>query len=208
MTDDPSGGWEAIAANFIAGRSDIGSGVVRQWAKSLRPGADVVDIGCGSGVPISLALVREGLVISGIDASPTLLSAFRQRFPEAPAACEPAQHSAFFGRKFDAAVAVGLIFLLSEDDQRKVIKNVARALPVQRSARPVRMEGHPDRPAFPVAGRDELRSTARRCGDASHGYLRGRRRKSLFRCRKSRVNVEFGRTGASWDTYPPKGDRR
>ena len=128
MTDDPSGGWEAIAANFIAGRSDIGSGVVRQWAKSLRPGADVVDIGCGSGVPISLALVREGLVISGIDASPTLLSAFRQRFTEALAACEPAQHSAFFGRKFDAAVAVGLIFLLSEDDQRKVIKNVARAL--------------------------------------------------------------------------------
>jgi len=128
LADDPSGGWEAIASNFIAGRSDIGSGVVRQWAKNLRPGADVVDLGCGSGVPISLTLVQEGLAISGIDASPTLLSAFRRRFPEAQAACETVQSSTFFGRKFDAAVAVGLLFLLSEDDQRQVIKSVARAL--------------------------------------------------------------------------------
>ena len=128
MIDDPSGGWEAIASHFIAGRSDIGRGVVRQWAKSLRPGGDVVDIGCGSGVPVSLTLVQEGLVIFGIDASPTLLAAFRRRFPGAHAACEAAQSSTFFGREFDGAIAVGLMFLLSEDDQRTVIDSVGRAL--------------------------------------------------------------------------------
>lgn len=128
MIDDPSGGWEAIANDFIAARSDIGSEVVRHWTKNLRPGGDVVDIGCGSGAPISLTLAAEGFEVFGIDASPTLLSMFRRRLPGAQSACEAAQSSTFFGRKFDGAIAVGLMFLLSEDDQRKLIDNVARAL--------------------------------------------------------------------------------
>jgi cyclopropane fatty-acyl-phospholipid synthase-like methyltransferase len=120
--------WEAIAEEFIAARSDIGSDVVRQWAKGLRPGSEVVDIGCGSGAPVSQILSEAGFMVFGIDASPTLLSAFHRRFPEAPATCETVQNSNFFGRKFDGAVAVGLMFLLSEQDQRKLIEKVGQAL--------------------------------------------------------------------------------
>ena len=89
--------WEAIAEEFIAARSDIGSDVVRQWAKGLRPGSEVVDIGCGSGTPVSQTLVEAGIMVFGIDASPTLLSMFRSRFPESPATCEMVQSSNFFG---------------------------------------------------------------------------------------------------------------
>jgi 2-polyprenyl-3-methyl-5-hydroxy-6-metoxy-1,4-benzoquinol methylase len=128
MTEDASGDWEAVAMDFAAARSDIGSDVVRRWATSLRPGGDVVDIGCGSGEPVSLVLASEGLSVFGIDASPTLLSMFKRRLPHAYAACEAAQHSAFFGRKFDGAIAVGLIFLLPEDDQGKLIARVGQAL--------------------------------------------------------------------------------
>ena len=39
--------WEAIAMEFVAARSTIGSDVVRDWAKNLRSGSEVVDIGCG-----------------------------------------------------------------------------------------------------------------------------------------------------------------
>lgn len=127
-TSDPSEGWDAIAADFMAARSDIGSDVVRQWAKNLRPGGEVVDIGCGSGVPVSLALVTAGFKVYGIDASPTLLAAFRHRFPEAPTACEAAQDSNFFGRQFDGAIAVGLLFLLAAEDQQKLIARVGQAL--------------------------------------------------------------------------------
>ncbi|MGV7208039.1 class I SAM-dependent methyltransferase [Oxalobacteraceae bacterium A2-2] len=125
---DPSAGWESVAADFMAARSSIGAGVVRRWAACVRPGGEVVDIGCGSGVPVAVALVEQGLKVAGIDASPTLLSAFRARFPGAPAACEAAQDSALFGRKFDGAVAIGLLFLLAEQDQGKVIRSVGRAL--------------------------------------------------------------------------------
>jgi 2-polyprenyl-3-methyl-5-hydroxy-6-metoxy-1,4-benzoquinol methylase len=89
--EDSSSNWEAVAAEFVAARSDIGSEVVRQWTKSLRPGSGVVDIGCGAGVPISQVLIDAGFVVSGIDASPTLLSMFVQRFPQAHAACETVQ---------------------------------------------------------------------------------------------------------------------
>ena len=120
--------WEAIAMEFVAARSTIGSDVVRQWAKNLRPGSDVVDIGCGSGAPVSQVLVDEGCCIFGIDASPTLLSMFKRRFPAAPAACEPVERSLFFSQKFDGAVAVGLLFLLPEEAQRSLIKKVGTIL--------------------------------------------------------------------------------
>ena len=126
--DDAASSWEAAAAEFVAARSEIGSELVMQWARCLKPGSAVVDIGCGAGVPISQILIDAGFAVCGIDASPTLLSMFAQRFPEARAACETVQSSTFFGQQFDGAVAVGLIFLLSEDDQRKLIEKVGQVL--------------------------------------------------------------------------------
>jgi SAM-dependent methyltransferase len=129
MTDDLSEGWEAAAEPFIAARSPIGAALVRSWAQANLPrGAAIVDIGCGSGVPIAEALLTEGFALFAIDAAPTLLAAFRRRFPDVPTACEAAQHSAFFHRRFDAAIAIGLLFLLSAEDQARLIARIATAL--------------------------------------------------------------------------------
>ncbi|WP_433693169.1 class I SAM-dependent DNA methyltransferase [Herbaspirillum seropedicae] len=125
---DNAKAWEAAAAGFAAARSNIGSEIVRQWASVFGPGSEVVDIGCGSGVPISQVLIDAGLTVFGIDASPTLLAMFADRFPQARAVCETIQESTLFGRKFDGAVAVGLLFLLSESDQRRMIEKVGQAL--------------------------------------------------------------------------------
>lgn len=127
---DRSNGYEALAAEFIArrDRSSIGAATVRRWAKSLPPNAAVLDLGCGSGEPISTALITAGIAVSGVDASPTLVAAFRRRFPQAEVACEAAEDSSYFGRSFDGVVAVGLIFLLSAEAQEKLIRRVARAL--------------------------------------------------------------------------------
>lgn len=128
MSDDQSNGWEAAAERFIASRSDIGVGTVRQWVQTLPRNASILDIGCGSGVPLSAALIADGFQVSAIDASPTLVAAFRRRFPDAEVACEPAERSGFFGRSFDGAIAIGLIFLLSDRDQRELIHRVGAAL--------------------------------------------------------------------------------
>lgn len=128
--DDPSHGYEAIAAEFLQqrDRSRIGAATVQRWARSLPTGGAVLDLGCGSGVPISAALAEAGLDVYGIDASSTLIDAFRRRFPDAHVACESIEDSPFFGRTFDGVVAVGLVFLLSVEAQRRLLRRIAAAL--------------------------------------------------------------------------------
>ncbi|MEJ2548550.1 MAG: class I SAM-dependent methyltransferase [Gemmatimonadota bacterium] len=127
---DPSNGYEAVAADFAALRSasSIGVTTVCAWARSLEPGASILDVGCGNGLPISAALVSDGFEVFGIDASLTLVADFRYNVPEAAVACEAIQTSTFFGRTFDAAVAIGVLFLMSPAEQRDTIGRVAAAL--------------------------------------------------------------------------------
>ena len=132
MTDapDPSNGWEAAAAQLIASRqrSRIGVSTLREWARGLPAGSSILDLGCGSGVPVSEALMADGFQVFGIDASPSLVKAFRLRFPEAAVACEAVEGSAFFGRTFPGIVAIGLMFLLPADTQRALIRRLGSVL--------------------------------------------------------------------------------
>lgn len=127
---DPSNGYEAIASEYMRRREQSGIGIttVQTWARSLKPGAAILDLGCGHGLPISAALMDEGFVVYGVDASPSLTAAFRSRFPHAHVVCEAVEDSNFFGRKFDAVLAVGLMFLLPADRQGKFIARVAQTL--------------------------------------------------------------------------------
>ncbi|MBL8148328.1 MAG: class I SAM-dependent methyltransferase [Blastocatellia bacterium] len=128
MQSDRSNGWEAVAHQFIAQRSSIGAATVQTWCQMLPAGASVLDIGCGTGVPISEALINKGCVVYGVDASPSLVAEFNRQFPQAQTACEPVEESQFFGRKYDGIVAIGLLFLLHPDVQQALIQRVSTAL--------------------------------------------------------------------------------
>lgn len=129
-TVDVSNGYESNALEYVGlrERSPIGSVVVADWAASLDPAAEVLEIGCGAGVPVSRALVDAGLKLWAIDASPSLLRIFRPRFPDVPARCEAAETSDFFGRTYDAAISIGLLFLLEESAQLGLIRKVSETL--------------------------------------------------------------------------------
>jgi SAM-dependent methyltransferase len=129
IPQDKSNGYEQIAETFMRARNPrIGPATTRQWSKNLPHGTAILDLGCGYGVPISQALIDEGFAVCGVDASPTLIASFRERFPDAPAECAAAEESDFFRRTFDAIVAWGLMFLLPPETQTTVIKKAARAL--------------------------------------------------------------------------------
>lgn len=130
---DQSNGYERIAAEFLAhrgsGRSTgVGVNAVRKWASTLRPGAAVIDLGCGPGFPITEVLVAQGLEVFGVDASASLVRAFRRNLPNIPVSCEAVQESKFFDRTFDGVLAWGLMFLLSREDQCLLIRRVADVL--------------------------------------------------------------------------------
>lgn len=128
MSEDASNGYEAVAEEFMAVRSTSGRAVVQKWAASLPRACSVVDIGAGYGEPLTSILIDEGLAVSAIDASPKMVTALRRRFPGMEVACEPAERSRFFNRTFDAALAIGLIFLLPEDSQHELIRRISGAL--------------------------------------------------------------------------------
>ena len=129
---DGSNGYEAIAPQYIGHRGSSLTGVgvetVREWARGLPKGADVLDLGCGSGAPITQLLADMGFRVYGVDASPTMIDAFRTRFPNQPAECATVETSRFFDRPFDAVIAWGLLFLLSPETQALVLQKTARAL--------------------------------------------------------------------------------
>lgn len=127
---DGSNGYEAVAKDFMSHRtgSTIGVAAVRRWARLLPRGGTVLDLGCGHGVPVSATLADEGFMVSGVDASVTMISAYRARFPDAPAEHGEVAESRFFDRRFDGVIAWGLIFLLTAEAQAQVIHKVAAAL--------------------------------------------------------------------------------
>ena len=126
---DKSNGYEDIAATFLSTRNpSIGAATVREWSRPLPRGSAILDLGCGHGVPVSEALTEGGFSVYGVDASPKMIAAFRERFPEAHAECSGVEDSKFFNRRFDGAVAWGLLFLLPADLQAMVIAKVGRVL--------------------------------------------------------------------------------
>lgn len=132
---DPSNGYESVSAEWLATRGNIrtrsnaiGVTEVRKWAKTLPHGGSVIDLGCGPGFPLTAVLIEEGLEVFGVDAAPSLVAAFRQNLPGTPVVCESALESSFFDRKFDAVLSIGLLFLLTAEEQRRLIQRFADAL--------------------------------------------------------------------------------
>jgi SAM-dependent methyltransferase len=126
---DRSNGYEDVSVEFLARRSTgVGVNAVRNWARTLPRGGAVIDLGCGPGLPITEVLVAEGLNAFGVDTAPSFVQAFRRNLPNTPVVCEAVQDSSFFDRTFDAVLAWGLMFLLSVEDQGRLIRRIADIL--------------------------------------------------------------------------------
>lgn len=119
-----------MADTFRVAREEasVGAALLSAWARALPQGTTVLDLGCGTGVPVTAALVHAGCEVWGIDAAPSLLRVFHERFPQRPVACEDIGTSSFFSRRFDAVVAVGVMFLLPPLAQQELVRRVADAL--------------------------------------------------------------------------------
>ncbi|HLK16594.1 MAG TPA: class I SAM-dependent methyltransferase [Fimbriimonadaceae bacterium] len=79
-------GYDAIAERYHAGRA-AREAVNVAWLDGLRPllpaSGDVLDLGCGSGVPITKYFAERGLAVTGVDVSPAMLALARRHVPAA-----------------------------------------------------------------------------------------------------------------------------
>ena len=109
-------------------RPTVGVPDLAVFAGTLPPRSRVLDLGCGDGVPISQFLVGEGFNVTALDSSVEMTACFRANFPELPIRCERVQEASFPTESFEAVVAWGMMFHLSEADQKAVIRRVSEWL--------------------------------------------------------------------------------
>ena len=88
-----------------------------RFIASLRSGAKVLDLGCGSGSPVASNMAACGLHVTGVDASPTMISICRERLPNQDWVIAD-MRSLALGGPFDGVLAWDSFFHLSPDDQR------------------------------------------------------------------------------------------
>jgi ubiquinone/menaquinone biosynthesis C-methylase UbiE len=77
-------GYNANAERYDAGREQFhNQDVLEQFMALVRPHGAVLDVGCGAGVPVASFLVEQGLSVTGIDISDSMLRLASARVPQA-----------------------------------------------------------------------------------------------------------------------------
>jgi len=90
-----------------------------RFIATLARGATVLDLGCGSGRPVAWHTARQGLQVTGVDSSPTMISLCRSRLPEHEWIVADMRKLAL-GRRFDGILAWDSFFHLDHEDQRRM----------------------------------------------------------------------------------------
>ncbi|NGM37993.1 MULTISPECIES: class I SAM-dependent DNA methyltransferase [Methylobacterium] len=135
MTDSPEASvidvYQRHGAAWAELRGDtlVENAWLDRFCNLLPPGAAVLDVGCGSGLPIAGELIRRGFDVTGVDGTPTMLALFRRNLPGAPAHLADMRQLAL-GRRFAGLIAWDSFFHLSPDDQRAMFSRFqAHAVP-------------------------------------------------------------------------------
>jgi len=99
-----------------------------ELATELRPGARVLDLGCGCGIPSDRWLVDHGFDVTGVDFSPVQIERARRLVPQATFLLQDVASAEFPAASFDAVIALYSIFHLPLDEQRALLGSVRRWL--------------------------------------------------------------------------------
>lgn len=107
----------------------VGSTEVGNWSRHFS-NKKVLDIGCGTGIPISILFDQSENVIYGIDHSPKMIQAFQRNLPQATYECKNILTSEFFTMKFDIIVAWGVLFCFNSREQDLLLSKISNHLNV------------------------------------------------------------------------------
>jgi ubiquinone/menaquinone biosynthesis C-methylase UbiE len=121
--------YDLIADWYSTARgATIGVSEALAVAATLPARSRILDVGCGSGVPITEALVNAGHHVVGLDSSAGMLARFRENLATTPVLRADVRSCPFASDSFDAAISWGMLFHLPRHDQGTALANVSRVL--------------------------------------------------------------------------------
>ena len=120
------GVYQKHAARWNTLRSaDVGECVwVERFLSHIPPGGRVLDLGCGTGWPVSERVIAAGFEVVGLDSSPGMIAVARRNFPEAEWVVADIRDLPELGR-FDGVMSWDGWFHLSVEEQRAALPRVA-----------------------------------------------------------------------------------
>lgn len=116
-------GYELCGSAYHAARAQEAVPELELVLSVLTPGAAVLDIGCGSGIPIT-ATLAEHAAVSGVDISPSQIERARSRIPTAHFIVGDIMDQHFEKGSFDAVVAFYSVFHLPRDQHRELLARI------------------------------------------------------------------------------------
>jgi SAM-dependent methyltransferase len=100
---------------------------LEKFATFLRPGAEVLDVGCGSGVKSEI-LKGKGMKVTGIDFSERMLDIARRRVPDEEFLMVDLYDLSGFEKKFDALFAQAVLLHFPLKDVSVIIRSLKEKL--------------------------------------------------------------------------------
>jgi SAM-dependent methyltransferase len=99
-----------------------------ELCRAIPAGSAVLDIGCGSGVPVARDLVAAGHRVTGMDISEVQISRARERVPQAQFIHGDATAAAFEPASFDAIVSLYALIHIPLAEQPPLLRRIAQWL--------------------------------------------------------------------------------
>jgi SAM-dependent methyltransferase len=122
-------GYDRIADVYLAARREDAEDVrlVHDLIRRLPQGAEILDAGCGAGVPIA-RLLRETFQVTGVDFSQAQIDRARRLVPGARFVCRDITELDFPDAAFDAVVSYYAIIHIPREEHLGLLLNFHRML--------------------------------------------------------------------------------
>jgi len=122
-------GYDAIGAAYSAARQQDQQSLplVQELIDRLPEGAAMLDAGCGSGVPVTMAL-SDHFDVTGVDISETQLKLARRSIPRAKFVCRDMTELNFPAGSFDAICSFYAIIHVPREEHQPLLLNFHRML--------------------------------------------------------------------------------
>jgi SAM-dependent methyltransferase len=128
-------GYDKISYAYRGDALDQNDPALLQYAEWITeliamvpPGAAVLDLGCGNGIPVARLLLDAGFAVTGVDISPVQIARAQAALPAARFACADMTELALAPESFAAIVSFYAIIHIPVAEQPAMLANIFRWL--------------------------------------------------------------------------------